>query len=503
MVLGVHVSGTSAELRVPAVFGDHMVLQRGQLNSVWGWDQPGTTVRVTFAQQSVEAVAGSDGRWTLTLSPEKACSIPRVLRIQGTTTREIRDVLVGEVWLCSGQSNMAAPLTADYAGEIESAAATNPELRLLRIPNRGSQELQTDFDGAWLTSTPESAAKFSAIGYLFGSYLQRALAVPVGMIDNSWSSSTAEAWVQRTRLENDPRFKELCTRSAALESRMQSRAAWDEYEVAMKGWSAAVGAIPAGSDRDPPYKAKSPGQWLAGSKRIGNLYAGVVHPIVGFSLKGVLWYQGESNVEHAVEYEQLFPFLIEQWRRDWGLGDFPFYWVQLAAFDPGAADPSGTTWARLREAQTKALSLPNTGQAVMVDRGEGRDIHPRRKHDAATRLLRWALARDYGRPMPHHSPEFRSLATGSGTVTVTFDCDGSTLRSFESLTVVGFSVLGSDGRWHAVEGTIRNGNQVELACPGAASPVVVRYAWSNNPVCNLMSKDGLPATPFRTDRLEP
>lgn len=485
-----------ADLKIPAIFSDHMVLQQKQSNPVWGWDAPGTEVTVAFAGQTLSTKAGSDGKWRVALAPLPANATPQTLTVTGSTRREIGDVLIGEVWMCSGQSNMGFKLTDDWNGDLEAAASKMSNLRLIKVPNLGTQEMQENFDGQWQAAQPEAALPFSAVGFLYGRYLHQILNVPVGLIDNAWGGSSAEAWVRRSALEKDPRFKRLMESATRREAELLPDQGKAEMERLMAEWRARcieVGATnPAGR----------PQNWLAGRSRPGNIFAGVLSPTLGYGIKGVIWYQGESNADRAREYASLFPFLIEQWRKEWGQGDFPFYWVQLANYKPQVSAPGDSGWAALRESQTRTMKLTNTGQAVIIDLGEGRDIHPRNKHDVAARLVRWALVKDYGMKLPFRSPEFQSLAIHSNKATVTFDCFGSRLRPFGVDEAKGFAVCGSDKVWHWATGRIVGGNTVEVESDAVPSPVAVRYAWSDNPVCNLFSKDGLPVTPFRTDDFE-
>lgn len=487
-----------AELKIPAIISDHMVLQQQQANPIWGWDAPGTKVTVTFAGQTKSAQAGADGKWTVKLDPLPANETPQTLTIEGSNKREIQDVLVGEVWMCSGQSNMGFTLNGDWNGDIEAAASKIPNLRLIKVPQVGTQELQTDFKGQWRSSTPESASTFSAVGFFFGRYLQRILGVPVGLIDNSWGGSAAEAWVRRETIEKDPRFELLMANTVKQEKSLDSEQAKANYEAQVAKWRAEVETAKA-AGKAAPRQPQSPRGWLSGNARPGNIFAGVVHPTLGYGLKGVIWYQGESNAGRAYEYAQLFPFMIEQWRKEWNQGDFPFYWVQLADFMAEKPQPGESAWAELRESQTKTLKLPNTGQAVIIDLGEGKDIHPKNKHDVAARLVRWALVKDYGLRFPYRSPEFKSLELSGAKATVTFDCFGSSLRPFDVNEAIGFAVCGEDKVWHWAKGAVQGSDKVELSCDAVAQPVAVRYAWADNPVCNLFSKDGLPVTPFRTD----
>jgi sialate O-acetylesterase len=251
-----------------------------------------------------------------------------------------------------------------------------------------------------------------------------------------------------------------------------------------------------------PRPPQGPEQWLKGNHRPGNIFAGVVHPTLGYGIKGVIWYQGESNAGRAWEYRALFPFMIEQWRKEWQQPELPFYWVQLADFMAEVKEPGESNWAELREAQTRTMALPKTGQAVIIDLGEGKDIHPKNKHDVAARLVRWALAKDYGVKIAYRSPEYKSMEVQGNKVVVTVDCFGSKLRAFDVEEARGFAICGEDKVWHWATGRILGADKVELTCAEVSKPVALRYAWANNPVCNITSAEGLPLTPFRTDDFE-
>ena len=490
-----------AELKLPAIMSDHMVLQRNLANPIWGWDTPGTQVTVTFGGQQKTAQAGKDGKWVVKLDPMPANEQPQVLTVSGTEKKEIQDVLIGEVWMCSGQSNMGFTLGGDWNGDIDAAASRLPNLRLIKVPQVGTQELQNDFKGTWHASTSDTAKNFSAVGLYFGRYLQLILGVPVGLIDNAWGGSAAEAWIRRETLEKDPRFADLMERTKKQEAHLQSEAAKSDYEKQLAKWKEDVEKAKA-EQKPAPRQPGSPLQWLTGNARPGNIFCGVVYPTLGYGMKGVIWYQGESNAGRAWEYADLFPFMIEQWRKEWNQGDFPFYWVQLADFMAEKPEPGESAWAELRESQTKTMKLPNTGQAVIIDLGEGKDIHPRNKHDVAARLVRWALVKDYGMTFPYRSPEFKSMEIAGSKIVLTFDCFGSSLRPFDQDQVTGFAVCGADKVWHWAKGVVQGKDKVEISSDQVAAPVAVRYAWADNPVCNLFSNDGLPVTPFRTDDFE-
>lgn len=488
----------NADLKLPAIIGDHMVLQQKQANPIWGWDAPGTAVTVTFSGQTHSATAGPDGKWRVVLEPVDASAEPAVLSIEGSTRRDLQEVLVGEVWMCSGQSNMGFTVGGDWNAEVESLAANVPGLRLISVPQVGTQELRDDFNGKWEASTPESCRGFSAVGYFYGKYLHEILGVPVGLIDNAWGGSAAEAWVRRETIESDPRFQTLLDGWKQREAQLQTDEAKARHEVAMAAWKEAAEKAKA-EGKPVPRAPLSPEQLLSGNARPGNIFGGVVHPTLGYGIKGVIWYQGESNAGRAWEYAQLFPFMIEQWRAEWGQGDFPFYWVQLADFKPELPEPGDSQWAELRESQTRSLSLPNTGEAVIIDLGEANDIHPKNKHDVAARLVRWALARDYGYQLEPQSPTYRAMEVAGNTATLSFDHVGSGLRTVDVNEVRGFAICGEDRQWKWAQAKIVGGDKIEVWADEVAAPVAVRYAWADNPVCNVLSKEGLPMTPFRTD----
>jgi sialate O-acetylesterase len=494
----------SAELKLPAIIGDNMVLQQKQLGKIWGWDKPSQQVKVRFAGQEKAVQTGADGRWSVQLDPGAASDKPAIMTIEGSSKRELKNILVGEVWVCSGQSNMQWNVGSALDADLEYLNANYPKVRLISVPQVGTQEPQSDFKGQWAECSAGSVPNFSAVGFFFGRSLHQALNVPVGLINNAWGGSAAEAWVRRDVLEKDPRFAQLMAGTVANEKNLTSpasKAKWDKDFTAWK--TQADDAKKSGK----PFNGRppiSPDNWLHGNARPGNIYNGVLLPTIGYGIKGVIWYQGESNAGRAHEYGSLFPLMITHWRTEWQQGDFPFYWVQLADFQDVIADANvatNTTWPELREAQTKTQSaIKNGGQAVIVDLGEGKDIHPKNKRDVAERLLRLALAKDYGfTKMIHRSPEYKSMAVAGNAVTVTLDTFGSTLNTFDTVNVQGFVVCGADRKWVWADAMVSGANTVTVSSPDVAKPVAVRYAWTNNPVCNLINKESMPVTPFRSD----
>ncbi|NNE90902.1 MAG: sialate O-acetylesterase [Verrucomicrobiales bacterium] len=491
-LLALAATGAQAELKLPSIIGDHMVLQRDQAPlPIWGWAAPGTEVTVEIAGQKVSGKAGDDGRWEVKLAALKTNADGLGMKITaGSETISLKDILVGEVWVCSGQSNMQWSVAQSYDADLTALSANHPNIRLISVPQVGTQEIQNDFEGQWDKATPETVPQFSAVGFYFGRILHQTLGVPVGLIDNAWGGSAAEAWVKRDVLEADPNYAEYIAQWE------QTEATFD-YDAAMAKWKAAVEKAKA---EGKPNRPRPPRNVLAGQHRPGNLYAGVLHPIIGYGIRGTIWYQGESNAGRAWNYRELFPKMITHWREEWGQGDFPFYWVQLADFKAEVDQPADHEWPVLREAQTHALKLPNTGQAVIYDIGEGRDIHPRDKEGVAKRLARLALKNDYGFDIAAESPRYKSHEVKGNKIEITFDHVGkSGLYTFDVREAVGFQIAGEDKVFHWADAQVVGKDKVVVSSKDVPNPVAVRYAWTDNPVANLCSRENLPVVPFRTD----
>jgi len=489
-----------AELKLPAIIGDNMILQQKQVNPIWGWDTPGTDVSVTFAGQTKTAKAGADGKWTVKLDAVPANAKPATLGIKGSSAKELKNVLVGEVWICSGQSNMQWSVQSSWDADLEIATAKFPNIRLISVPQVGTQEPQQDFKGAWVECSPQTVGGFSAVGYFYGRVLHQMLDVPVGLINNAWGGSAAEAWVRRDVLEKDPRFKNLMASTKQNEANLQSPEGKAKYEAALAAWKLQADEAKKAGKPFTTRAPQAPDGWLRGNARPGNIYNGVLLPTIGYGIKGSIWYQGESNAGRAYEYGYLFPLMIRHWREEWKQGDFPFYWVQLADFQAEKPEPGDSNWAELRESQTKTQSaIKNGGQAVIIDLGEANDIHPKNKRDVAERLARLALVNDYGFKLPSRSPEFKSIAITGNKALVTLDTFGGSLRTVDVSEVKGLAICGEDKKWVWATGKIVGNDKLEVSAASVAKPIAVRYAWADNPVANLFSKDGLPVTPFRSD----
>ena len=492
-------SSAWADVTLPAIFSSHMVLQRDLANPVWGKAAPGEEVTVTIADQTHTAKAGDDGLWKVKLNPLAVNAKPQQLTIKGAGAPIVLDdVLVGEVWICSGQSNMQWSVDQANNPDLEKLTANFPLIRLISVPQVGTQEPQFTFQGQWEVCTPQNVGQFSAVGFFFGRQLFQTLNVPIGLIDDAWGGSACEAWINRESLAKDGRFSELLARWENIEKSYDKAKADEAYAAAMEKYKQ-IAADAKAKGVQPPRPPQHPGGMMTGNARPANIYNGVLKPTIGYGIRGAIWYQGESNAGRAYQYRDLFPFMIKTWRDEWGQSDFSFYWVQLADFMAEQAQPVESAWAELREAQTMTLNLPKTGEAVIIDVGEGNDIHPRNKQEVAMRLARWALANDYGVKIPFQSPTYKSMEVQGDKVVVTFDHVGSGLRTIDVSEVRGFAVAGEDKKWHWATAKVTGNNTVTVSCPEVKNPVAVRYAWADNPVCNLLSKDGLPATPFRSD----
>ncbi len=482
-------SSCSAELSLSAIFGDSMVLQRDKPIHFWGTTTPGFEVTVTIGDQSAKAKSDKSGRFDVELAPMPAGG-PHEVTIAADETRILKDVLIGEVWLCSGQSNMQWAVASANDADLETLTANFPQLRLITVPNVGTQDPQSSFNGQWEACTPQSAAQFSAVGYFFGRQLHQTLNVPVGLIDNAWGGSSCEAWVKRDVLEADGSYGPLLKH-------------WDDlaetfdHEAQLAAWKEKMAAWQADKKGQPP---RQPQNVLAGQHRPANLYNGCLKPVIGYTMRGAIWYQGESNAGRAEQYGELFPLMIQSWRDEWKQGDLSFYWVQLADYMQENPVPSDSAWAELREAQTKTMSkLANTGEAVILNLGEASDIHPKNKQDVGKRLARWALAKDYGYEIPYHSPTFASMDVKDGRAILTFENVGGGLDTFDVQSPLGFTIAGEDKKFVKAVANVVDKSHVEVWSDEVKSPVAIRYAWADNPVCNLQSSDGLPVTPFRTD----
>jgi sialate O-acetylesterase len=483
--LAIAIAGEAAraDVKLPNIFSDHMVLQQGQKNKVWGTADAGEMITVTIDKQKHTATAGADGKWQATLDP-LAVGGPYVLNVQGKNSKAtISDVLSGEVWICSGQSNMQWWVRTSNDPDLEKRAAKFPKIRMINFPNVGTQEpIWTHDKNKWMVCSPDTVSDFSAVGYFFARQLHETLEVPIGMINNAWGGSACEAWIRRDLLAADEKYQPLMDRWAMMEAQVA--------ELSKK----------TDPDEEQTKKLNGLRGQMAGNARPGNIYNGVLKSHIGYGIRGAIWYQGESNAGRAYQYRDLFPLMIKNWRDEWGQGDFPFYWVQLADFLAEKSEPGESAWAELREAQTMTMAkLSNTGEAVIIDIGEGKDIHPKNKVDVGRRLARWALAKDYKIDIPYHSPQYKSMEKQGNKIVLTFDYVDGGWRPFDVNEPRGFAIAGEDKKFVWATAKILPDGRIEVASEKVEDPAAVRYGWADNPVVNMYNQAGLPLTPFRTD----
>lgn len=657
---GMGVDAAQAEISLPRIFSDHAVLQRSDEVPVWGKGTPGESVIVTLGPATAQAAAGPDGKWKAVLNLKDMGPGPYDLVVQGRNTITVRDVLVGEVWLCSGQSNMDFPLGSFPIAKTEAPVSANPNLRQFLVKRSPSADPLDDVEGEWMAAGPATSGKFSAVAYFFGKQVQKELGGPVGLVNSALGGTMIEAWMSRDALASDPVLK------AGADKARNDRRAFDQYAELYRAWqrkygredkkqgepaafaganvdtsdwkpvtlpgffaeaglpeagaiwvrrkvvapsppdiapkkgvdmfldnirdanevywngrqvgksgvdsvvhrygvkgelvnegdnvlalrifsACESGGVAPGGQRFQGNHASFKGEWLArveyafppldaaaraefpkrpatpidAQNVAGYMYDGMIQPLIPYAIRGVIWYQGEGNWNRGYQYRTEFPALITGWRARWDRGDLPFYYCQIANLGAHSRQPEKTSlFAEVREAQSMALSLPNTGQAVLIDVGEEEDIHPADKMSVGDRLARIALARTYGRDVAYSGPIFDSMTIEGDKARIRFKHADPGLvarpmpetyapssksprmvplvRNSPQSELEGFAVYGENKKWEWADARI-DGDTVLVWSDAVSKPVAVRYAWAQNPFCNLYNAAGLPAGPFRTD----
>jgi sialate O-acetylesterase len=475
MLVIVAAAAARAAVRLPAVIGDNMVLQRGRPVPIWGWADKGEEVTVIVAGQKHVAKAGSDGRWKVTLDKMQCRTVEVEYMHSGSSEQlyrrepeqltmtltgssgsrtTLKNILVGDVWVCSGQSNMAIGVSACKNAKEEVAAASHPQIRLFLVAQAQAAQPVADVKGNWRLCTPESIAigkpdcgGFSAVAYYFGRQLHNELKAPIGLIDTSVGGTPAEFWTSRQALQANPALQPLAKGEASC------------------------------------------------------LYNGMIAPLIPYAIRGAIWYQGESNVVAAYRYRTLFPAMIANWRADWGQGNFPFFFVQIAPFNYHKAwGVNAAACAELWEAQRMTLDAsPHTGMAVTTDITDLNDIHPKNKQEVGRRLALWALAKVYGRKLVYSGPLYKSMAVEENKIRLQFNHCGAGLKSRDGKPLGDFTIAGADQKFVPAEAAI-DGDMIVVRSDKVAKPVAVRFAWRDDATPNLCNREGLPASPFRTDK---
>jgi sialate O-acetylesterase len=549
-----------ADVKLPAIFGDHMVLQRDISVPIWGTAAPGETVTVAAGGDQATATTGTDGKWMAKLTKLPASDKPIDVTITGKNTITFHDVLVGDVWICSGQSNMQLGVVATgFKDDI--AKADQPQIRLFSVPKSvipfpaadvAPTIPQAPLQGSWQVCTPETLTKdgdwlgFPAAAYFFGREIHDYTHSPVGLIASTWGGTPAQPWISLEGLQAVPRLQ------GAAKSVIYYRDNYEklkqdyitqsaQYKIVLDKWTAdnkdALAAFnakmdqwrqdvrQAAADHKPgppkpvgPVAPRPPRDMANNNQTSSGIFNGMIAPLIPYGIKGAIWYQGESNSAEPGLYHTVLPALITDWRAHWGQGDFPFLVVQLPNFGARRPDPAESNWAGTREAQALALKQPNAGIAVTIDIGEPGNIHPLDKPDVGHRLALAAEHIAYGdQNVVYSGPTYKSSKVEGNKIRIQFDNIGGGLTigrapdryyTAEKLPIPqapdsqlqGFAVAGADQKYVWANATI-DGDSVVVGSDAVPSPLTVRYAWADNPLCNLYNKDGLPAAPFRTDNI--
>lgn len=487
--LALSILPLTAEVKLPAIISDHMLIQQQMPVRIWGKAAAGEKIAVQLNGKYVTTTADSSGAWEAFLPPMTAGG-PYEMNIQGANQIIVNDVLVGEVWVGSGQSNMELPMTRVKDADAEIAAANFPQIRLFTVKKKVSDTPLDDVEGEWSLCTPESTKNFSAVGYFFSRYIHQNRHVPVGFIHSSWGGTPAQSWTTHPVLEANPLLKPI------LEEWDQTLAAYpaadEKYQKQVADYKAK--AKVAKAEGKPAPTAPRPPVGPGHPNTPAGLWNGMIAPITPYAIRGVLWYQGEANAgpKSAYPYRYLFRSMIEDWRREWAEGDFAFLFVQLASFQ------SNGFWPVLRESQTDALELRNTGMAVIDDIGESKNIHPQDKQDVGKRLAIAAQAIAYGENVEYSGPMFRQLTRESNALRIYFDHIGTGLDSRGGDKLLGFEIAGKSGDYVPAEARVE-GSTVVVSCDQVSDPSRVRYAWADDPKATLENREGLQASPFRAD----
>jgi len=493
------ITSLNADIRLPAVFGSNMVIQQRTAFPIWGWADASEKITINTSWQgaAVSTIADDNGKWMVKLQSPKAGG-PHRITVRGENEIELQNVLSGDVWFASGQSNMAMVVKDCNNAEAEILAADYPSIRFFKVKHTFAERPQEDCKGNWVVCTPVTAADFSAAAYFFGRKLHKELNVPVGLIDASKGGSPAEAWMRKGAIDSESELLELYDMWESWEKEYpglekaytQDHQAWEKKKQrALTTGEPALEEPPVPIAVDMIKKAH---------RRPSALYNAMVAPVIPYAIKGVIWCQGGNNMDRPLQYRKLFPALIRSWRADWGRDDLPFYYVQ----NPPYRYKTNTNKASLlREAQAMAMALPYTGMAVTTDIGDLDNVHPKNKQDVGKRLALWALAKTYGFDnIVYCGPLYKSMVIGKDKIRLFFDFTGSGLmKKGERLTH--FEIAGPDKIFYEATAMIDN-STIVVNCDKVRTPVAVRFGWSIDSVPNLFNKEGLPAAPFRTDSWE-
>jgi sialate O-acetylesterase len=500
------VSGLSAEIRLPNILGDHMVIQQQKPIRIWGWAIPKEQINLIFETHKIQTSADEKGQWEVTLEPMKADGQPKQMIIEGflSQTVVLTDILLGEVWVCSGQSNMQWSMLQTQSPTPEIQRADHPQLRLYYVPRKFSTIPLEDIEADWEICSPETVGPFSAVAYYFGREIHLELNVPVGLIHSSWGGTRIEPWIPDSGFESVPELDSYLKEKDKLEDTylIQLQKSLPEFEVWIR---AAKKSLETGDYIHP--QPDMPAHPHANNRTPEVLFNAMIHPLIRFSIRGAIWYQGEANRNDGSLYTKKMKALINGWRTEWNGDDFPFYYVQLAPFNYAYSSPNDESdipdferLPRIWEAQFEAMKIPNTGMAVVSDITNLNDIHPRNKKDVGFRLALWALAKTYGKnDLVYSGPLYKSMSIQGDKIRIQFDHIGSGLISLNNSPLTWFEIAGENRVFYKAHAEIK-GDSVLVWNERIEEPIAVRFGWHQLAVPNLGNKEGLPASPFRTHR---
>ncbi len=501
LLLGLSGASVRAELRLPAVISDNMVLQRDHANPVWGWAKPGERVVVTIAGQTITGKASRDGRWRLTLPKLSAQHEPIEIHVRTSsgTAKTIRNVLIGEVWLCTGPSNIYWPVRRCDNAKEEIAAAKYPKIRFFTVKQKLADQPQDDCAGNWVACSPLTVGDVSGIGYFFGRHIHKDVDVPIGVLQSFWGGSRIEAWTSEEALTSQPALKPILQWWEKERTRYVEERTNEKYQDELKRWTQLVDAAKSAGKKAPPRPTK-PVDPHTSQHRPACLYDGMIAPLIPFGIRGVISYQGLGNLYWAEYSRVLLPTMIRDWRSCWGQGDFAFGMVQPAPYPCDRwSRQKKDAYALQREAQILVLDeLPNTGVAPTMDVDDLDELHFTNKQVVGQRLAQWALATQYRKDVPYAGPFYESMTIEGNKIRIRFTHTAKGLTTNDGLAPTHFSVAGTDKTFHPATAIIE-GNTVLVYSEQVGKPVAVRFAWSDTAIPNLVNSDGLPASIFRTD----
>ncbi len=494
-------SSVNAAVILPDIIANNMVLQRNKPVPIWGTANPGEEVTVTFAGQTLKTTAKEDRKWMVKLKAMPANANPQKMIIKGKNTIELSGIVIGEVWLLTGQSNMQLILSSTTDGEEKIAAADKPNIHLFNVDRKIAFHHKRGNLANWEKCTPLSVEEFSAAGYYFGVNLQEALNIPIGLINASFGGSQVEAWMPEEYLLASEDFKPCVDRTALWVAERPDVQA--KYDSDMEAWKKAAEEAEKNNTKA-PRQPRVPDA-LRDYRIAASIYNNMIEPLIPYTIQGAFWYQGESNEERAEQYGMLLPVFVVSWRDKWkangGSGDFPFGIIQLPNYRDIEPEPVDNAWSHIREAQRRTVTkTKNTALIVTIDIGEAHDIHPHNKLDVGKRMARWALADVYGKDMVATGPMFKKSKVKGDKIELQFDVVGEGLKTKDGNAPMEFAIAGADKKWYWAKAKIIGKNKVEVWAGEVPNPVAVRYAFNSNPKNpNLTNESGLPAAPFRTD----